>query len=93
MQTHDIRTQDVKGPDKLRPRLDELKKLRDEIKVEIDLAEDEVRQGFRKLEPAVDKAEHELTHMAEGATEAVAKTLDSLAESLRKIRARMKMKK
>lgn len=90
MQTQDTTTHGKANADKLKARLDELKKLRGEIREEIDLAEGEVREGFLKIEPAVDKAEHELTHMAGDATEAVAKTMDTLADSLRKIRARMK---
>jgi hypothetical protein len=83
-------THGTENTSKLRARLDEIKKLRGEIRQEIDLAENEVREGFLKIEPAVDKAEHELTHMAGDAAEAVAKTMDSLAESLHKIRARIK---
>lgn len=109
MQTQGSRTQEPGKPDpkKLQKRLDELKTLRDEIRVKIHLAEMDARDSFQKVEPAIDKAEHEVTrlakeaggavdeaehevkHMAQGAADAVAKTLDSLAASLRKIRARM----
>ena len=89
MQTQETKAQGKKEPGKLQARLDELKALRDEIRVRIHLGEMDARDAFQKIEPAVDKAEHELTHMATGAAEAVAKTLDSLAEALRKIHARL----
>lgn len=89
MQTQETKT----GPDKLQARLDELRKLRDEIKVRIHLGELDARDAFLKIEPAVDKAELELKHVAKGAAHAVANaatvTIDGLVKSLRAIRAKL----
>jgi hypothetical protein len=93
MQTQEAQKSGKADEHKLQKRLDHLKTLRQEIRVKIDLAEADVREAFLKIEPAVDNAEHEVTHMAQGAAGAVAKaaamTLDALAKSLREIRARM----
>jgi hypothetical protein len=90
MQAEQTKTQGKENADKLESRLDAIKKARDEVAGEIDLAEGELRKDFQKIEPAVDKAEHELTHMAGKATEAVAKTMNTLADSLRKIHPKAK---
>ena len=89
MHTQYTKTQGKPGPGKLQSQLDALKTRRDEIRVKINLAEKDVRDAFLKIVPAVDKAEHEVKHMAKGAAGAVARTLDTLAASLRKIQARM----
>jgi hypothetical protein len=79
MQTQETKTHEKTGHDKLQTRLDELKTLRDEIRVKIHLAGMDVRDAFRKIEPAVDKAEHEVTHMAKGAGNAVDKAEHEVA--------------
>ena len=108
MQTHVETEKDTtKDPGKLKARLDELKRMRDEIRVKIHLAGMDARDAFHEIEPeidkaeheltrlgksavrAVDKAEHELTHLAEDAAEAAARTLDSLAAALHRIRDRL----
>jgi hypothetical protein len=93
MQTQDPRPEPTGPASMLQHRLDDLRKLRDEIRVKLHLGEMDARDAFKKLEPAVDKAEHEVTHLAKDAAGAVsnafAMTLDSLTDSLKKIRAKL----
>lgn len=93
MQTQETKTQATPGPEKRQERLLELKKMRDEIRLKIHLGGLDVREAFRKIEPAVDKAELEMKGMAKDAAHAVANaatfTLDSLSWSLRDIKAKL----
>lgn len=89
MQTQVKTPEPVPTPDKLKARLDELKAMRDEIRVKIHLAGMDAKDAFQKIEPSVDKAELELEHLAKDAGVAVAHTLDKLTAGLKKIRAKL----
>lgn len=89
MQT-EPRTQDKPpSPDVLRARLDELKTIRDDIRVRIHLAGMDAKDAFHKIEPRIDKLELELQHVAKDAGVAVGKTLHKVAKTLESIRDRL----
>lgn len=89
MQTEPRTPEKTPSPDKLQARLDELKTLRDEIRVRLHLGGLDVKDAFKKIEPSVDKVELEVKHAAKDAAVAVDKTLDKLAKTLQSLRKKL----
>ncbi len=71
----------------LRSRLDDLKTLRDEVRVKVHLAGMDAKDLLAEMEPQIDRLEHELEAAADDALEVTAKSLEKVATSLRKLRA------
>lgn len=69
--------------------LDELRRLRDEIRVKMRLGEMEARDWWAGLEPALEKLEDRLEHTGERTTETANVVTDELAAALRRIRDRL----
>ena len=77
-------TPKTKSP--LRDQWEELRTLRDELRVRAHLLGLDAKDALRELEPRIDRIEHELDRAAGDAAVALAKSLEQMAASLRKIR-------
>jgi CBS domain-containing protein len=73
------------GPSALRRRLDELRTLRDSIRVRLHLAKMDARDSFREIEPKIEKLERQIREIGEDATEKLTGALEKLEKSLRSI--------
>ena len=70
---------------KLDKQLDELRGVRDDLRVRIHLAGMDARDALQKLEPRIDKVEQELRDATEDVTDKVAASLEAIAHSVREL--------
>ena len=65
---------------------DDVRRLADELEVQVRLAEMDVRDRWHELEPRLEKLEHQIAHSGERAEEAVVHELEAMRDALRSLR-------
>ena len=73
----------------LREGLEELRTLRDEIRVKMHLAGMEAKERWKALEPRFEQIEGEVREATDSATEQLRGALDELRESFKKLRSKL----
>lgn len=79
------RNKPADGPSALRLRLDDLRTLRDSIRVRLHLARLDARDRFREIEPKIEKLERQIRELGEDATGKLTGALEKLEKALRSI--------
>lgn len=77
------------APKKTNETLEELRKLRDEIRVKVHLAGMEARERWEELEPKLEELEGQLERSGARATEATSIFFEELAAAFRRFRDRI----
>jgi hypothetical protein len=82
--------QDLKGG--FEDALDDLRTMRDEIRVKLHLAGMDAKDAFAKLEPRLNEVEREVAKGGDAVADALDKTVDELGASFRKLRDQLREK-
>jgi hypothetical protein len=78
--------------DQLRNRLDQLRALRDEIRVRLHLGGLDAKTAFDKLSPRVDEFERQLARGSDVAVEEMTRALDGVRASLQELHTKLASK-
>jgi vacuolar-type H+-ATPase subunit H len=89
MHTEEPKGEQREDPGELRRAFDEVKRLRDEVRVRIHLAGMDAKDAWKKLEPRIDKLDRQLDAAGERVSVELKAALDQARSSIKALRDRL----